>query len=100
MRRHNAQEFIRHTRTQIVAMIEQAEQLAGKQEQSIVDEAMEQMHKLQTLELQRLKALSEVNPNIRPEEIEYLSAETGDLEHHLQSSHIKLEAVRVAVVTE
>ena len=81
-------------------MIEQAEQLAGKQEQSIVDKAMEQMHNLQTLELQRLKALAEVNPNIRQEELEYLAAETSELQHHLQSSHIKLDAVRVAVVSE
>ena len=100
VRRHNAQEFIRHTRGQIVAMIRQAEQLAGEQEQSIVDKAGEQMQFTQQQELQRLRALAEVNPNIRQEEIDYLADETSELHHYLQSSHIKLEAVRVAVVTE
>ncbi|MFC1777456.1 RNA polymerase-associated protein RapA [Pseudomonadota bacterium] len=100
VRRHSAQEFIRHTRAQIVAMIEQAEQLAGKHEQSIVDHANEQMQNLQQSELKRLQALAEVNPNIRQEEIDYLLAETIELQHYLDSSHIKLEALRVAVVTE
>jgi len=100
VRRHDAQEFIRHTRAQIVAMIEQAEQLAGKQEKSIVDAASEQMQNLQQREIQRLQALAEVNPNIRQEEIDYLLAETSELKHYLGLSHIKLDALRVAVVTE
>lgn len=100
VRRHSAQEFIRHTRGQIVAMIEQAGQLAGKQEQSIVDAANDQMQSMQNQELQRLRALAQVNPNIRQEEIEYLVTETSELQHYLQSSHIKLDAVRVAVINE
>ncbi len=100
VRRHSAQEFIRHTRAQIVAMIAQAEKLAEKQEQSIVDGANEQMQTLQQQELQRLQALAEVNPNIRQEEIDYLLAETSELQHYLGLSHIKLEALRLAVITE
>ena len=100
VRRHSAQEFIRHTRAQIVGMIAQAEELAEKQEQSIVDGANKQMQTLQQQELQRLQALAEVNPNIRQEEIDYLLAETSELQHYLGLSHIKLEALRLAVVTE
>ncbi|MCP4046452.1 MAG: RNA polymerase-associated protein RapA, partial [Gammaproteobacteria bacterium] len=100
VRKHSAQEFIRHTRAQIAAMIAQAEQLAEKQEQSIIDRANEQMQTLQQQELQRLRALAEINPNIRQEEIDYLQAETDELQHYLGSSHIKLEALRVAVITE
>jgi ATP-dependent helicase HepA len=100
VRRHSAQDFIRHARPQIVAMIEQAEQLATNREQSIVDAAVAQMQSLQQSELQRLRALAEVNPNIRREEIDHLVAETSELQHHLGSAHIKLEALRVAVVTE
>ncbi len=100
VRRHSAQEFIRHTRAQIVAMIAQAEKLAEKQEQSIVDGANEQMQTVQQQELQRLQALAEVNPNIRQEEIDYLLAETSELQHYLGLSHIKLEALRLAVITE
>jgi ATP-dependent helicase HepA len=58
------------------------------------------MHTLQQSELQRLRALADVNPNIRPEEIDHLVAETEELQHYLASTHLKLEALRVAVITE
>jgi len=100
VRRHTAQDFIRHTRAKIVTMIEQAERLAAKQESSIIDSAKTRMHTLQQSELQRLRALADVNPNIRPEEIDHLVAETEELQHYLASTHLKLEALRVAVITE
>jgi ATP-dependent helicase HepA len=100
VRRHSAQDFVRHTRAQIIAMIEQAEQLAGKQEKSIVDAANQQMQSLQQSELQRLKALAVINPNIRQDEIEHLEAETAELHDYLELAHIKLEAIRLAVVTD
>ncbi|MGB5292361.1 MAG: hypothetical protein WBN41_13035, partial [Lysobacterales bacterium] len=100
VRRHAAQDFIRHTRAKIVAMIQQAEQLASEQEVSIIEAAKARMLKLQESELQRLRALSEVNPNIRQEEIDHLAAETDELQHYLASAQLKLEAVRLAVTTE
>ncbi|MDH4020718.1 MAG: RNA polymerase-associated protein RapA [Xanthomonadales bacterium] len=96
----SAQDFLRHTRAKIVSMLKKAEQLAADQEPSIVDAAKTHMQKLQQTELRRLQALAEVNPNIRQEEIDYLVAETSELEHHLDSTHLKLEALRVAVITE
>ena len=100
VRRHTAQDFVRHARPQIVTMIEKAEQLAANHEQSIIDTAITQMQTLQQSELQRMRALAEVNPNIRQEEIDHLLAEADDLKHYLDSTHIKLEALRVAVVTD
>jgi ATP-dependent helicase HepA len=100
VRRHNAQDFVRHTRTQIVAMIEQAEQLAFKHEKSIVDAAIEQMQNLQQSEQHRLSALAEVNPNIRQDEIDHLAAESSELQQYLDLAHIKLDAIRLAVITD
>ncbi len=100
VRRHKAQDVIRHTRPQIMTMIEKAEELAAGHEQSIVEAASSRMQNLQQSEIQRLRALAEVNPNIRQDEIDYLLAETDELQHHLASTHIKLEALRVAVVTD
>lgn len=100
VRRLAAQDFIRHARAKIVAMIKQAEQLATDQEPLIVDTAKTRMKQLQESELERLRALSQVNPNIRQEEIDHLKAETDELEHYLASTHLKLEAVRLAVTTE
>jgi len=100
VRKHTAQEFIRHTRAKIVTMITHAEQLAAKLESSIIDTARTQMKDLQQSELKRLQTLAEVNPNIRQDEIDHLIAETDELEHYLGSAHLKLEALRVAVITE
>ncbi|MCK5307865.1 MAG: hypothetical protein KAJ73_04565, partial [Zetaproteobacteria bacterium] len=41
-----------------------------------------------------------VNPNIRQEEIDHLLSEADNLQHYLDSTHIKLEALRLAVVTD
>jgi len=95
-----AQDFIRHTRAKIIAMIEHAEKLAAKQEPSIIDAATAKMQNLQHSELQRLRALAEANPNIRQEEIDHLQAETDGLNQYLATTHLKLEALRVAVITD
>jgi len=41
-----------------------------------------------------------VNPNIRQVEIDHLMVETDELQDHLSAATIKLEALRVAVVTD
>ncbi|MGA9572834.1 MAG: RNA polymerase-associated protein RapA, partial [Lysobacterales bacterium] len=100
VRMMTAQDFIRHARPQISAMIEQAEMLAEDQKPEIINTARLTMQSVQQAELRRLRALAEVNPNIRQEEIDYLLEETAKLEHYLATAHLKLEAVRVAVITE
>lgn len=62
-------------------------------------EAVVDMQRQQRRELERLQALAQVNPNIRREEIDHIEATTRDLEAHLNSARIKLEALRVAVAT-
>lgn len=98
--RRSAQDFVRHARPQIVSMIKQAEQLADGHQQGIVDDASQLMQTLQQSELQRLQALAEVNPNIRSEEVEHLQAETSELQQFLATATMKLDALRVAVITE
>lgn len=100
VRRHQAQEFIRHARLQINPMIDHAEKLAAGQEKALVEIAQTKMEDLQHSELQRLHALARVNPNIRQDEINYLMEETRELAHYLEHTYIKLEALRVAVVTQ
>lgn len=100
VRKLTAQEFIRHTRPKIVTMIKHAEQLAAKLEPAMIDTARNSMQSLQQSELTRLKALAEVNPNIRQDEIDQLVVETDEMQHYLASAHLKLEALRIAVITE
>jgi ATP-dependent helicase HepA len=100
VRRHMAQDFIRQARAQIVVMIKQAEELAEPHQAVIIDTASKDMQDLQQSELHRMQALAMVNPNIRQEEIEHLQAETSELQDHLDTAQLKLEALRVAVVTD
>ena len=99
-RRHTAQDFVRQTRSQLVSMIKQAEKLAAKNEVAIIEKASDRMTTVQQSEIKRMQALAKVNPNIRQEEIDHLMAETDELQDHLNTAGIKLEALRVAVVTD
>jgi ATP-dependent helicase HepA len=100
VRRHTAQDFVRQTRAQIVTMIKAARELASPQQASIIARASDTMQSLQKAELNRLQALAQVNPNIRQDEIEHLQAETDELQDYLDTAQIKLEALRVVVVTD
>lgn len=100
VRRHTAQDVVRQTRAQIIAMLKQAEALAAEQQPGIVTAANEKMQAMQRSELQRLQALARVNPNIRQQEIDYLIEETAALEHHISHAQVKLDALRIAIITD
>ena len=48
-------------------------------------------------EVNRLKALAQVNPNVRPEEVEFLEDRLRLLTSAIESSQIRLEAVRLII---
>jgi ATP-dependent helicase HepA len=98
--KRSAQDLINHARPQITDMVKQAESLADKQMLELVVDATEKMQHEQGSELQRIQALAEVNPNIRREEVEFLQQSQQLLEAYLKGSHLKLDAVRVALVTD
>jgi len=98
--KRSAQDLIRHTRQQITQMITQSEGLAQAQVNAIVEDAVKRMQEEQGSELERLVALSAVNPNIRQQEIDYLKLSIANMNSYLQDARIKLDAVRVALVTD
>ncbi|MEH6910628.1 MAG: RNA polymerase-associated protein RapA [Oceanicoccus sp.] len=98
--KRSAQDLIRHTRQQITHMIEQSEGLAQAQVGRIVEDAVRRMREEQGNEFDRLVALSAVNPNIRQQEIDYLKLSTANLHSYLEDAQLKLDAVRVALVTD
>jgi ATP-dependent helicase HepA len=98
-RRHQAQDFVRQMRPQLVTMIGQAEELAGQQQPALIASAIDQMQCLQKSELERMQALARVNPNIRQEEIDHIETESSQLQDYLEAAQFRLEALRVAVVT-
>ncbi len=48
-------------------------------------------------EVNRLKALAQVNPNVRPEEVEFLEERLRLLTSAIKSSQIRLEAIRLII---
>jgi len=92
-----ARELIRHAQPELVSMIKKAEDSVAPQQQQLIDAAMQRMQEQQSNELQRLEALSAVNPNIRQQEIDFLREETQSLADYLLTAQLKLDALRVIV---
>jgi len=97
--KRSAQDLVRHARAQISEMVTQAESLADVEMATVSQQAAEKMQIEQAQELQRLKALAAVNPNIRSAEISYLEHATENLQRYLDGAQLRLDAVRVALVT-
>lgn len=98
--KRSAQDLVQHARQQISAMIAQAEGLADQQRDGIVHGAMAQMSDEQQIEQQRLRALAEVNANIRQEELAFLDQRAQQSSRYLQAAQLKLDAIRVALVVD
>ncbi|MDC3332804.1 RNA polymerase-associated protein RapA [bacterium] len=96
--KRSAQELVAHARDQISKMVTKAEDVAELQREDIIAEAVAIIEHEQQGELQRLKALSQVNKNIRQEEIDFQQQLGEQLRQALQHTQIKLDAIRVALV--
>ncbi|MEH6578340.1 MAG: RNA polymerase-associated protein RapA [Amphritea sp.] len=97
--KRQAVEIVKHTRVDISKLVEQAETIAEKQEAGIVTAANEKVEQLLGAELTRLAALAAVNPNIRQDEIDHIADNKALLLEYLATLQLKLDAVRVIVVT-
>jgi len=95
-----AQELVRHTRIQLTSMIARAESIAADRRVDIIADAIAAMHSAQNQELERLQALAKINPNIRQEEIHYLEATAGQKHRYLEEAKLRLDAIRVIMVTD
>ncbi len=97
---HSARELVRHTRPQLTAMLAQAQVLAEAHAVALRAEAATTMRAEQKIELERMQALAAVNPNIRPQEVHYLQETAERLHGFIHSAQLRLDAIRVAAVTE
>lgn len=90
-----AQELVRHARPQLSEMVDQAEELVQPRQAELVSEARARMQRELNAELDRLRALAEVNPNVRQSEIESLQERLETTDSHLSRAQLRLDAVRV-----
>ena len=81
------------------AMIKTAEEVASRAVVSTAGKAVAQMEAQLGSELDRLRYLRTVNPNIREEEIQIAENEVRDLRTHLSGAALRLDAIRLILRT-
>lgn len=80
-------------------LVSACETQAKKQAPDLLDSARLRAQHTLTREIDRLRALRQVNPNVRDEEIEYLERQQELITGILESATLRLDAVRVIIST-
>jgi len=94
-----AKQVIQLKEDAIRELLATSEQQASTQAPRLIAEAEARIQQTFTPEIERLKALQQVNPNVRDEEIQFFERQLQQLTAALQSSNLRLDAVRVIVAT-
>lgn len=89
--------LIRPLRPRIQGMLQQGESYAQAAASELIPNAINRMAATHDLEIERMESLQEVNPNIKPEEIDIMREHKSQLEIHIASSKIRLDALRFIV---
>jgi len=93
------QQLIQQARPQIQSMVELAENKVSPQQDKIIQQAKALLQAEAKDDIERLRKLAEVNPNIRQEEVAQLEESHLALASYLDNARLKLDAIRVALVT-
>lgn len=93
--RNNAQELVRHARPALVEMLQKAEDKAKPQQADLIAAAKQKVSDEINAELDRMKALAKVNPNVRQSEIDYLQERLVASQHYLSQAKLRLDSLRV-----
>ena len=91
--------LVKHAREDISALVTQLEAQVEPLEAQLLESAQQSLSEQFATEKQRLAALAQVNPNIRTEELESLEQLQAKLLDSLSAATLKMDAIRVAVVT-
>ncbi len=97
LNRNMAKKIIQPLRERITSILKQGNQNADKRRQYITASAVDAMDQHYQDEVERLKALSQTNPNIRANEIDILHQQAELLVSHMNSSRVRLDSVRMIV---
>nr|MBA2482965.1 RNA polymerase-associated protein RapA [Nitrosomonas sp.] len=94
-----AKQVIELKKTPIKEMVSVSERLAQKQIPAIISQAQHQIKQTVKQEIDRLKALYKINPNVRLEEIEFFERQLENLLKRLESANLRLDAIRIIIAT-
>ena len=95
----SAAELVRHAWPDIEKLVVHAQKLAKAAQTTIVETATQNAQQHHQQELDRMRALAEVNPNIRDEEVRFLESQAQDVQRYLSTAQLRLDAIRVGIVT-
>ncbi len=94
-----AKQVIQLKEDAIRELLAASERQASAQAPQLITQAEARIRQTFVPEIERLKALQLVNPNVRDEEIQFFEQQLQQLTNALQSSNLRLDAVRVIVAT-
>lgn len=91
--------IVRAKKKILKAMLQRSEKFAELKSEKLLEQAQAQASETLSKEINRLIALSKVNPNIRAEEIQHFENQLSALSDVIDAANIRLDAVRVIVAT-
>jgi ATP-dependent helicase HepA len=94
-----AYNLVKHTREDISNLVAKLEEQVADTGEQLIAEAGAALALQQETEKERLVALAKVNPNIRDEELAAHDRLTDKLMDALDGASLKMDAIRVAVIT-
>lgn len=97
--RHNASKVVNAVQQNVHHLLQLGETQVVPQAQEMIVRATEKAQNNLTAELNRLRALQQVNPNIRDDEIELLEEQRTEILTALGEANWRLDALRLIVVS-
>ena len=94
-----AKQVVELKKATIKELVSTSERLAQAQVPAIIKKAQQQINQHFTQEINRLKALHKINPNIRKDEVRFFEQQLESLSKRLESSNLRLDAIRIIVAT-
>ena len=94
-----AGKIMRMQTQEIRKLIKSSESIAQSQAPEILASAHRQTKRTLLKEINRLKALRKVNPNVRDEEIHFFEQQWNALDQALDTASPRLDAIRVIIST-
>jgi len=97
LKKATAREVVKLRQEQIRTLADKAEELANDHLPTLIEDAQLTMQSLLYPELQRIKALKEVNPSVRDIEVKALEMEYLAAADAIENARINIEGIRVIV---
>ena len=89
--------IVKAKQSEISTLLELASQIADRQVSELVNAAKQRSEAVLGRELDRLKALRQINANVRYDEIEFFRDQLNQFEAALENAKLRLDAVRVMI---